>query len=71
MSRKREDRKQRQEERRAEQERQARQRKIRSRAILAVGAAALIGVSALLLMRDDSGAEPGRVWSAEHGHWHD
>jgi hypothetical protein len=67
---KREERKQRAEANRAAQERLQRQRQWRSRALIVLGMLALFSV-AWLVMRGGGEAEPGRVWSAEHGHWHD
>ena len=70
MSTKREARKQRAEARRATEEQAARQRKLRSRAIIAVGAVTLIA-TAFFAFRESGNPNRGRVWSAEHGHWHD
>ena len=64
----REERKQRSEQEQLERERQERAKKMRNRAILVGGVLAVIAVFALAMTRKKD--EPGRVWNAEHGHWH-
>jgi hypothetical protein len=70
MSSKREERKQRAEEQRAKQEQLALQRKWRSRALIVLAALGLIAMGVMSVRRDGEENE-GRVWSKEHGHWHD
>lgn len=69
MSSKREDRKQRAEAERLEREHAKRAQRMRTRAFLVAGVlvVALIVVLGITRRRE----QPGRVWSAEHGHWHD
>ena len=62
------ERKQRSEEDRQNRERQKRAQSTRSRLLLVVGVLAVAGAVILgVTRRRDS----GRVWSAEHGHWHE
>jgi hypothetical protein len=70
MPTKREARRQRAEAKRAHQTQLELRRRWRSRALVALGTLALVA-TAWLVLRDDGGAQPGRVWSAEHGHFHD
>ena len=70
MSTKREERKQRAELARQNQTRRQRQRVMKSRVLVALGAAAVLAVGVMLARRDPK-AGSGRVWSPEHGHWHD
>ncbi len=68
MSTKREERRQRSELERQARERRQQQRKLRSRMFIVVGVLAVLGVVVLALGKRQ---EEGRVWSPEHGHWHD
>jgi hypothetical protein len=68
MTTKREERKQRAELEKQQKERQRRQRAMRSRLLVAAGALAVITIGVMLVRRE---RPSGRVWSAEHGHWHD
>jgi hypothetical protein len=68
MDNKREERRQRAEQAREAQERFKRQRAMRSRMMLVVGLLAVIVIGLVATRR---GRADGRVWSAEHGHWHD
>lgn len=70
MSAKREARRQRAALERENKERKRRRLVMRSRLLFALGAAAVIALGVLLALRDEP-ANSGRVWSAEHGHWHD
>jgi cell division septal protein FtsQ len=70
MSTKREERRKRSELERQNKERQRRRQILRSRLLFALGAAAVIAIGVFLVQRDRP-ASAGRVWSAEHGHWHD
>jgi hypothetical protein len=47
-----------------------RHRAFRSRMLFAAGVIVAITIVALAMMRNEGGNQ-GRVWSAEHGHWHD
>lgn len=67
---KREERRQRAALEREHKERQQRKKVMRSRFLFALGAAAVI-VLGVLLARRDAPDTAGRVWSPEHGHWHD
>ena len=67
MSSKRDDRKQRSEAERLERERQKRASGRRSRVFLAIGVVAVAAIVALGVTRR---RQAGRVWSPEHGHWH-
>ena len=69
MTSKREERKQRSEQERIEREHQKRARGMRNRVMIVAGVLAVIAVIALAMTRRQAGS--GRVWSAEHGHWHD
>ena len=66
---KREERKQRSEAERLERERHKRATGRRSRVFLAIGVLVVVAIAVLGVTRRRS--ESGRVWSAEHGHWHD
>jgi hypothetical protein len=68
MGEKREERKERAELARQHAERVKQQRKFRSRLMMVLGALAVITVGVLAARR---GSQDGRVWSAEHGHWHE
>lgn len=65
----REERKQRSELDRDLRERQKRARTMRNRMAVVVGVLIVAAVVYLGVTRREGGA--GRVWSAEHGHWHD
>ena len=70
MTDKREARRQRAEQDRLEREQGERQRKFRSRLLVVVAILAMLTVGVLsVTRRNDENA--GRVWSPEHGHWHD
>ena len=69
MTAKREERKQRSEQERLERERQKRAEGMRKRFMLVAGVLAVIAVIALAMTRRQAGS--GRVWSPEHGHFHD
>jgi hypothetical protein len=69
MSSKREERKQRSEAERLERERQQQARKLRGRLFVVAGVLAVAAVVLLAVTRKQG--DSGRVWSAEHGHWHD
>jgi hypothetical protein len=69
MSSKREDRKQRSEAERLERERLKRSQVMRRRLLLVAGMVAVLAVIALAVTRRQGNS--GRVWSAEHGHWHE
>ena len=71
MATKREERKQRAEAQRDAQVRERRQRQWRSRALFAAGVLALIAMGVLATRRRDGDENNGKVWSAEHQHWHD
>ena len=72
MATKREERKQRAEAQRDAQVRERRQRQWKSRALFAAGVLVLIAMGFLATTRRRNGEErDGKVWSAEHGHWHD
>ena len=66
---KREERKPRSEAERLERERHKRATGRRSRVFLAIGVLVVVAIAVLGVTRRRS--ESGRVWSAEHGHWHD
>jgi hypothetical protein len=66
---KREERRARSEAARTERERLQKQRRLQRPMIIAVGLLVLIAVAVMATQRRSSGG--GRVWSAEHGHWHD
>jgi hypothetical protein len=51
-------------------DRRRRQQLVRSRVLIVLGAAAVIALGAFLALRD-APSNTGRVWSPEHGHWHD
>lgn len=68
MPSKREERKQRAEAERFERERMHRAKKARARLFFVVGLLAVLGIAVLAVTRRGA---PGRIWSAEHGHWHD
>jgi hypothetical protein len=69
MSSKREERKQRSEAERLHREQQQRARKWRARLFVVAGVLAVVAVVLLGVTRRRG--ESGRVWSAEHGHWHE
>ena len=71
MATKREERKQRSEAQREAEDRERRQRQWRSRALFAAGVLALIAMGVLATRRRDGDENNGKVWSAEHQHWHD
>jgi hypothetical protein len=71
MSDKREARRQRSMLERENKERRRRQQVMRTRLLFALGTAAVIAIGFLLAQRDRPGGGAGRVWSPEHGHWHD
>ena len=68
MSSKREERRQRSEAERLERERHKRATGRRSRMILIFGVLVVAAIAVLGVTRSRS--DSGRVWSAEHGHWH-
>jgi len=70
MTTKREARKERSEVERQIRERREHRRKLRSRMLVVMGALAVLAAAALT-MRRGQGENAGRVWSPEHGHWHD
>lgn len=70
MANKREARRQRAEEAKEAKAHQTRKRVIRGRLII-VAVVAALGVIGYLVASDRPSAPPGKVWSAEHGHWHD
>jgi hypothetical protein len=76
MSKKRHDRKQRDERKQrseaelARKEELARQKKWRSRAVIVLVVLTL-AVMGVMSVRRGSDESKGRVWSPEHGHWHD
>lgn len=67
---KREARRERAEQEQQERERRQRQRKFQNRVFIVLGALGLLAIAVLTVTRDD-GSNSGRVWSAEHGHWHE
>ena len=69
MASKREERKERADITRQQAERRQRQRKVGARLLMILGAFAVLAVAVLAARRPASG--DGRVWSVEHGHWHD
>lgn len=69
MSSKREERKQRSEAERLERERQQQAKKLRARILVVAGVLAVVAVVLLGVTRRRGDSD--RVWSAEHGHWHD
>lgn len=66
---KREERRQRAEAERLHREQARRQQKLRSRLMIVAGVLVVLTLSVLALRRGEDGG--GRVWSAEHGHWHE
>ena len=70
---KREARKQRSEAERLQRERQKRQQAMKSRLYFIVGAVVVVLVGVLYATRDEGSSTggAGRVWSPEHGHYHD
>lgn len=70
---KREARKQRAEAERLQRERQKRQRALKSRLYFIVGALVVVLIVVLYATRDESSSVggAGRVWSPEHGHFHE
>ena len=69
MNSKREERKQRSEAERLHREQQQQARKLRGRLFVVAGVLAVAAVVLLAVTRKQG--DSGRVWSAEHGHWHD
>ena len=69
MSSKREERKQRSEAERLERERLRRSQVTRRRLLFVAGIVAVLAVIVLAVTRRPG--DSGRVWSAEHGHWHE
>lgn len=65
---KREERKERAEQARQHAERMKAQKRLRSRLMVIGGVLVVLAVGFLATRR---GGGNGRVWSAEHGHWHD
>jgi len=65
----REERKQRSELERQDRERQKRSAGTRKRLLLVIGVLTVLAVAILAATRRQG--DSGRVWSAEHGHWHD
>ena len=65
----REERKQRAELERLERERAKKAQGTRNRMFLVIGVLTVLGVAILGVTRKRD--QSGRVWSAEHGHWHD
>lgn len=70
MTTKREARRQRAEEAKEAKARQTRRQVIRGRLIM-VAVVVALGVIGYLMASDRRSAPPGKVWSPEHGHWHD
>jgi hypothetical protein len=70
MTDRREARRLRAEQERLERDRFLRQRKFRSRALFVAGVIVALTIGILAATRT-SGERAGRVWSAEHGHWHE
>jgi hypothetical protein len=68
MSTKREERKQRSEAERLHREQVKRASTMRARAFFIAG---ILVVAAVVLLVVTRRTQSGRVWSAEHGHWHD
>ena len=68
MSTKREERKQRSEAERVYREHMKRAQVMRRRAFFIAGVLIVVVVAFLAVSRRQ---QSGRVWSAEHGHWHD
>lgn len=66
---KREERRQRSEAERQRREQQRRQKALRSRLLIVAGLLGVIALSVLAVRGNDEGG--GRVWSPEHGHWHE
>jgi hypothetical protein len=69
MTDKREARRQRSALERQHREQLKRQQTLRSRAFVVAGALVILAIGVLLIRRANDSS--GRVWSAEHGHWHD
>lgn len=69
MATKREERKQRSEAERQEREHAKRAARVRARLFFLAGIVAVAAIVVLAVARRKDSA--GRVWSAEHGHWHD
>jgi hypothetical protein len=65
----REERKQRSEMERLDREHQKRAQTMRNRAFMVIGVLVVLGVVILGVTRRQG--DSGRVWSAEHGHWHE
>jgi hypothetical protein len=70
MANKREERRRRAEEAREEKLRQGREKKVRRGLTIAAGVLIVLAL-AFAATRDRAPRPPGKVWSAEHGHWHD
>ena len=70
MTDKREDRRQRAEQAKELKERQERRRVMRTRLFIAAAVLAVVAVG-FAVLRKPPAAPGGKVWSAEHGHWHD
>lgn len=70
---KREARRQRAEAERLQRERQKRQQAMKSRLYFIVGALVVVLIGVLYATRDEGSSTggAGRVWSPEHGHFHD
>ena len=69
MASKRDERKERADMARQQAERKQKRWKVRSRLLMILGAFAVLALAVLAARRPASG--DGRVWSVEHGHWHD
>jgi hypothetical protein len=70
MNEKREARRHRAEAEREHREHQKRQQRLKARLILVAGVLVVIALG-FMATRRDGDESGGRVWSAEHGHWHD